>query len=242
MFASPFDIAFAAPQPAKPIIYMSRTAAEHIINGHFPIQLLPLDGADYRKPYEDLSLTEEQARAFQILNAHLVDYPYAVVTRETLFYRTDDNCSVIGDKLGGVNISEACRSHDYCYRKLISPVGSEGAYQDFIRCNNQFSEDILQICRDNGKDCSLNRVYETVLRRVSYVVFRIRQSNQAEMIGLLIKSLKNSSEELKILMKTDIFSFPELLESYQKYCSQMKRNSKTDIYASEKKACKTLNN
>ncbi len=215
-------IANAAVTSPQPITYMSREAADHIINGHFPIQMVPLGGAEFRKSYEDLSLTGYQSQVFQMLNAYMANYPYAVVTRDTLFYRTDDNCSIISDNMGGVDISEACRNHDYCYRRLSSPANSEAARKDFARCNTLLSKEIVKICHENGKDCSLSKVYETVLRNVSYIVFRNRQSKQAEMFYNLLISIKDKPEVLKAFMNTNVFNFPDMLASYKRYRRETK--------------------
>lgn len=218
---------------------MSREAADNIINGRFPTQMIPLGGAEYRKAYEDLSLQEEQAEIFQTINKFMTKYPYAVVTRNELYYKSDDNCSVISDTMGGVDVSEACRNHDYCFRRLISPMNSDAAYADFTKCNNMLSEEIVKICKENGKECSLGKVYEMVLRNVSYLVFRKRQGNQAEMMKNLIVVLKDKPELLRKFMATNVFNFPQMLESYQRYCTKSQKSyvMDTNIMAMEKNAC-----
>ncbi len=215
---------------------MTRTAADHIINGHFPVQLLPLGGADYRKAFEDLSLTAEQFEAFQILSKYLSgDYPYAVVTRNSLYYRSDDNCSVIRDQMGGVDISEACRSHDYCYRRLSSPAGSDEAKADFQKCNVVFGEDIVRICEQNGKECSLNKIYALVLKSASLLVYKKRQGDQAEMVKEILNKIEKEPRNYNRLITSDIFDFQYLVKSYQTYCSGEKSAENDKIF--EKGAC-----
>ena len=229
-------MAQSGPRPPEPITYMTRTAADHIINGHFPVQNLPLGGADYRKAFEDLSLTAEQFEAFQILNKYLSkDYPYAVVTRNSLYYRSDDNCSVISDRMGGVDISEACRNHDYCYRRLSSPAGSDQAKVDFQKCNLVFGEEIVKICQQNGKECSLNKIYALVLKSASILVFKKRQGDQAEMVKEILNKIEKEPRNYNRLISTDIFDFQNLVKSYQVYCSGEKSGDEDKLF--EKSAC-----
>ncbi len=230
-------------EPPHPIIYLSRLAAERAINGYFPFQLFPLGGADYRKSYEDLSLPEDQRQVFQVLNRSMEDYPYAVVTRNSLFFRSDDNCSVIGDTIQGVNIAEACRNHDYCYRQLGSPMNSEAAHADFLRCNEQFTTDIINICKESGKECSRARIYGTFLSKMSYIVFRRRQSAQAEMVKDLLAKLNEHPEDLHLFSQTNLFNFAQQTEGYRRYCTRTKWSIRTDLlYPNEKSACDTAAN
>lgn len=231
------DIFQEAPQP---IVYMSRTAAERLINGYFPFQLFPLGGAEYRKSYEDLSLSEDQAQVFQMFNQNMLDYPYAVVTRNSLFFRSDDNCSMIGDTLEGIDISEACRNHDYCYRDIRNPMNSEGAHEDFIRCNDQLTADIIRICQENGKECSLGKIYGTFLSKMSYVVFRKRQSLQAEMVHNLLVKLKSIPQGLQTLVNSKMFNFSNQIAALHLYCTKVKwnLNAESIFYPAEKAACK----
>lgn len=228
-----------AQQLATPqmIVYMSREAADRIINGHFPTQIIPLGGADYRKAYEDLSLSEAQAEVFQLINKYVPQYQYAVITRDSLYYRTDDNCSVIGDTMGGVDVSEACRNHDYCYRNLTSPVGSDQSHLDFQRCNVNLSEEIVKICKENGKDCSLGKVYEVILKNVSFIVYRNRQSSQAEMIKNLLSKVKDNPVDYSKFLSNSFFDFQKLVTSYEQYCSGTRIKSQNELMVFEKGVC-----
>lgn len=229
------------PQASAPqsIVYMSRSAADRLINGHFPSQWVPLGGAEFRKPYEDLQLPEDQAQIFQMLNQTMVDYPYAVVTRSSLFFRSDDNCSMIGDTLEGVDISEACRNHDYCYRDIRNPMNSDGAREDFFRCNDQFTADILRMCKENGKECSLGKIYGTFLSKMSYMIFRKRQGKQAEMVRNLLVKLKEIPQGLQAVLRASLFNFSNQIYSYHRYCAPQKLNldAKSIFYPEEKSAC-----
>ncbi len=224
------------PLPPEPITYMTRTAADHIVNGHFPVQTLPLGGVEYRKPFEDLTLTADQIEAFQILSKYLSDdYPYSVVTRNSLYYRSDDNCSVIRDTMSGVDISEACRNHDYCYRRLSSPAGSDAAKADFQKCNVVFGKEIVKICEQNGKECSLNKIYALVLKSASLIVYKKRQGDQAEMVKEILNKIEKEPRNYNRLITTDIFDFQHLVKSYQTYCSGEKSADSDKIF--EKSAC-----
>lgn len=207
------------------------------------MQLIPLGGSEYRKSYEDLSLAPEQVQVFQILNQSMENYPYAVVTRNSLFFKSDDNCSVVGDSLDGVNIAEACRNHDYCYRHLNHPMNSDEAYADFLSCNEKFTQDIVRICQESGKTCSLAKIYGKFLSKMSHIVFRKRQSAQAEMVRNLLIKLKDAPAQLQLLMKSDLFNLSSQIEGYRNYCTNSKRIRLGDIIPNpgEKSACDSFN-
>ena len=73
------------------------------------------------------------------------------------------------------------------------------------------------------------------LRTVSILVYKKRQSSQAEMIKKVLKQIKTEPRSYDRLIATDIFDFEHLVKSYQTYCSGTKKGSVLEIF--EKSAC-----
>lgn len=226
----------------QPVIYLSKLDMEKAIHGDSRLAYIPLGGKDFRKHYSELNLSVEQRLSFDILKAMLPSYPLAVVTRGKLIFKTDDNCTIVPDHINKVDVSEACRNHDYCYRGL-SPFQTDESDQEYFRyCNQQFYNQMIQICKTQQRDCPMSEYYLLWVKSASYPIYGMMKLRELYMIRELLSNLKKYSVAEEFLSKNAFFDLEETRSKYNQFCawteSRIRRNIK--VRKAEKEICKPL--
>jgi len=225
--------ALSSVQPER-VIYFSADAAQRAIKGR-PFNF-GLGGKEYRKSFDELELSIDEKQNFQSLSEALKDYPNAVVSRGVLYFKSDDNCTVIKDSIDGVDISEACRTHDYCYRNVAALANDSKFRARFAECNLKFKENMVALCKEAGKKCSISKIYAAFVQRVSFIAFRFQQSRQAKMVKFLLEESQNDFSSYAL---PNFFNLEEMVKNYEIYCRRIAKKIKRRqmLYPSEKSAC-----
>lgn len=199
----------------KPIFYFSSEEAQRQIQGTWFRKAL--GGKEYRKFYGEVLNDPIETRALETVFKYINNWPTPVLTRKELFSRGDNNCSIPSNFINSVDISVPCQNHDYCFRKLPDDRHYD-QYENFLKCNRKFAEDIVQLCQIHQKSCSLSKIYHGVLDYFSFFVYRQGQALQAKMSKQLVLTLIKNPKDKEIADRSSFFSLDQISNQYLNYC------------------------
>jgi hypothetical protein len=215
------------------IIYLSKEDMFKAMDGDIRLSYIPLGRVSYRKYFGDIEFSVSEKLVFNTLRSLIPKHSLAVVTRNKLIYKTDDNCTFAPDHINGVDISEACRNHDYCYRGLADAQSDESDQARFSKCNNGLLADIQSLCKMENKDCPFSDYYHLFVKTASYPIYKHVKYSELKMMKELFSNLKKNPQARFILENNSAFDFKMTEKKYNSFCQWIHKKKDQGRYVSK---------
>jgi hypothetical protein len=139
----------------------------------------------------DSELSQEVKSELSELTPLFDRFPRAVFTEQKLSFHSDDNCTMVPNRLWGLDLWKACRRHDYCYSDL-GDYENQGLGDVFRDCNQKLKVFIQDVCGD--RNCEMiKKVFFVGVSSFSesFRNFISHQSKQALFLSEVLRTSKN---------------------------------------------------
>jgi hypothetical protein len=201
-----------------PIIYLNDSAQQMDIDAD------PNDSWG-RRQMSEVDLSRGQLKLLEALKPLIKTFPYAVYHDGELYYKSDDNCTVIGEKLFSKNITKACRIHDYCYLGLRDYSEGHTFREKLTQCNDVFKEDLFQVCettRVAGICKAVAQIIKLTVEKVplSFRVFVSGQNKQVLFLSQAQRIIEADPELDKLNREIGFFDIQEFQRKMKSFCFQ----------------------
>lgn len=176
---------------------------------------------------ENSELNEDQKTLMKALTPVVKTFPYAVFHRGELYYKSDDNCTVVGEKLFKRDITHICRVHDYCYLGLQDYSDGLSFKEKLTTCNEVFKEDLFRVC-ESTKVTSICKAAAQIMKftvekvPLSFRVFVSGQNKQALFLTKVQKLLEENPNLYKLNKKIGFFNIEKFQNKMRSFCDQQK--------------------
>lgn len=178
-----------------------------------------------RMQMAQVSLSSQQRKLMKAISSLTKTFPFAVLHGGELYYKSDDNCTVIGEKLFSRKITNACRVHDYCYLGLRDYRDGKTFKEKLTQCNETFKGDLDRIC-ETTRVAGICKATAQIIRLsvekipLSFRVFVSGQNKQALFLSQVQKIIQKNPELEKLNREIGFFDIQEFQNKMKAFCEQ----------------------